>query len=121
MNSHIYRSISESERKDLSWEERWRGLDNGLINCWEVGRRLREQKPELAEKAEQGELPTLGWKGGLAEGVKIKKKYGSLNYLAQWQALRGEDLDIDLSIEREITCCRTQAIVTFTPDSKKIV
>lgn len=119
MTTHICRSISEPDRAGQSWEERWKGPDQGLITCWEVGRKLRESKPELAEKALAGELPTLGWKGGLAEGVKIKKKYGSLSYLAQWQALRGEDLDIDLSTEPSLTCSKSNAVVTFTSDISK--
>jgi hypothetical protein len=119
MTTHICRSINEPDRTGQSWDERWKGPDQGLITCWEVGRKLRESKPELAEKALAGELPTLGWKGGLAEGVQIKKKYGSLNYLAQWQALRGEGLDIDLSTEPSLTCSKSNAIVTFTSDISK--
>jgi hypothetical protein len=119
MTTHIHRSIDEPDRIGQSWEERWKGPDEGLITCWEVGRKLRESKPELAEKALAGELPLLGWKGGLADGVKIKKKVGSLNYLAQWQALRGEDLDIDLSSEPRLTCSKTNAVVSFTADITK--
>jgi len=64
MNQRIQRSQNEPKREGLSWDEHWRGEDNGLITCWEVGRELREKEPELATRAENGELPVLGWKGG---------------------------------------------------------
>ena len=60
--------------------------------CWEVGRELREKKPELARRAENGELPALGWKGGVETKTKKGEIYGTLFYLAQWQGLRGDDL-----------------------------
>jgi hypothetical protein len=41
-------------------------------------------------------------------------------YLAQWQGLRGEDLDIDRSVEKTVVCVRTDVAVTFTSDSSKI-
>ncbi len=98
--------------------ERWRGPDRGLIVCWEVGRRLRLENPKLAERAANGELPVLGWKGGVEEKIK-KRKYGTLNYLAQWQALRGEDLDIDFSQEYVLTCSRTGMTVIYTREQEK--
>jgi hypothetical protein len=61
----------------------------------------------------------LGWKGGVSRSLKKLEKYGSLKYLAQWQGLRGEDLDVDLSEERTLTCSRTRMVVTFTPDQAK--
>jgi hypothetical protein len=66
-----------------------------------------------------GELPVLGWKGGVSRSLKKLEKYGSLKYLAQWQGLRGEDLDVDLGQERALTCSRTKMVVTFTPDRSK--
>ena len=45
------------------------------------------------------------------------KKYGTLNYLAQWQGLRGDDLDIEPDQEYELTCSKTGMAVTFTADS----
>ena len=119
MSNRIYRSYQEPKREDISWEERWRGPDRGLINCWEVGRELRKNDPELAELAERGELPVLGWKGGVKPDTKIKEKYGTLNYLAKWQGLRGEDLDIDMSKERLLICSRTNTKVIFTGDVEK--
>lgn len=119
MNEHIYRSCQEPIRKEPSWEERWRGPDKGLIMCWEVGRAISEENPDLVARAKNGELPVLGWKGGLAKKIKIKEKYGTVNYLAQWQGIRGEDLDINLSEEKEIICTATKIKVIFTSDASK--
>ena len=106
-------------RKNPTFEERWRGADRGLITCWEVGRRLRGEHPDIAKQAEAGELPPLGWKGGVEKPLKIGHKIGTLFYLAQWQGLRGEDLDIDLEQEYERVCTRTGVRVLFTGDLKK--
>jgi len=119
MNQRIYRSYQEPKREGLSWDERWQTQDKGLITCWEVGRELSEKNPELAERARKGELPVMGWKGGVERKTKIKEKYGTLNYLAKWQGLRGDDLDIDLSEEIELICSKTEMKVTYTGDVKK--
>jgi hypothetical protein len=119
MSKHIYRSNQEPKREGLTWEELWRGPDKGLIKCWEVGREKSKREPGLAERARNGELPILCWKGGLEKKTKMKEKYGTLNYLAQWQGLRGEDLDINLSEEREIICTKTKIRVIFTADASK--
>jgi len=115
MIEHIYRSNQEPVRKELTWEQQWKGSDNGIIICWEVGRQKSNRYPDLAKN---GELPILEWTGGIGEKIK-KKKYGSLNYLAQWQGLRGEDLDINLSKEKEIICSTTGTKVIFTSDASK--
>lgn len=114
----IFRSIKKPIREGLTWDERWREPDNGLINCWEVGRELAKREPELAEKAQRGELPVLGWKGGVEKKLK-GKKFGTLNYLAEWQGLRGEDLNIDPSEEVELVCSRTGMKVIYTPHVDK--
>ncbi|MCZ7622718.1 MAG: hypothetical protein M5U24_09575 [Candidatus Kuenenia sp.] len=119
MSKRIYRSCHEPIRENPSFDERWRGPDNGLITCWEVGRRRSIESPELAEQAKNGELPVLGWKGGVEKKTQKKEKYGSLNYLAEWQGLRGEDLDIDLTEEREIVCSKTGMKVIYTSDATK--
>jgi hypothetical protein len=119
MNQRIFRSYKEPKREGLSWDERWKGCDKGLITCWEVGRELSQKNPRLAERARNGELPILGWKGGVGNKIKKKEKYGTLYYLAQWQGLRGEDLDIDLTIETELVCSRTGMKVIYTDDVKK--
>lgn len=121
MSQRVFRSIEEAPRGELSFSERWRGEDRGLIVCWEVGRRESQERPELAEKARRGELPKLGWKGGLVPDPPPNKEwqYGTLNYLAKWQGLRGENLDIDLSEDREIVCSATGVRVVFTGDLDK--
>lgn len=118
MSQRIYRSCKEPIREGLSWDENWRGEDEGLITCWEVGRKLREKDPDLAKRAENGELPLLGWKGGVEKKIK-NKKYGTLNYLAAWQGLRSEDLDINLSQEPELICSKTGMKVIYTGDVNK--
>lgn len=115
----IRRSIQEQIREGLSWEERWRGEDKGLIVCWEVGRAKRRTDETLASKCERGELPVLGWTGGVDKMLKKPHKYGALMYLAQWQGLCGSDLCIDTSKEVSKTCCNTGMKVTFTDDSSK--
>ena len=119
MSKRIYRSCREPIREKLSFDERWRGPDNGLVICWEIGRRRSIESHELAEKAKNGELPPLGWKGGVERKIKKKENYGCLNYLAEWQGLRGEDLDIDLTEEREIVCSKTGMKVIYTSDATK--
>lgn len=116
----IKRSFDTPDRENPDWIERWKGEDLGLITSWEVGRKLRESSPDIAEKAKNGELPVLGFKGGVEKNLKLKIKYGSLNYLAQWQALRGEDLNIDTDLEYEITCKRTGVVVVFGSDLIKL-
>ena len=119
MNNRVFRSISESIRMNPSYDERWNGDDKGLITCWEVGRKKRESEPSLVEKVENNELPVLGWKGGVDKTLQKKEKFGSLNYLAQWQGLRGEDLNISLSEELAMQCSKTGMMITYTPDSSK--
>lgn len=118
--TRIYRSFSEPDRENLTWEETWRREDKGLIKNYEVGRALAIKEPELAEKAKRGELPVLGYKGGVEKALKKKEKIGALNYIAKWQALRGEDLKIDMDEEMILTCSKTKMIVTFTMDLEKL-
>jgi hypothetical protein len=119
MSNHIYRSYGQPKREGLSWQELWQSDDKGLILCWEIGREMRQRDMELARRAENGELPVLVWKGGVEKKTKIGEKYGTFNYLAQWQGLRGEDLNIDLSEEPEIICSKTGMKIIYTSDSKK--
>ena len=119
MSQRIYRSIDLPLRTGLNRDELWEGHDKGLIKCWEVGRQRAARFPDLARQCLAGELPVLGWKGGVNRSLKKLEKYGSLKYLAQWQGLRGEDLDVDLCDERALTCSRTSMVVTFTPDRTK--
>ena len=119
MSQRIYRSCHEPKREGLSWDECWKCRDKGLITCWEIGRELSKKEPELAKQAKNGELPVLAWKGGVAKKIKKKEKYGTLYYLAQWQGLRGENLDIDLSEETVLICPKTSMKVIYTSDVKK--
>lgn len=119
MSQRIHMSHKEPKREGLTWDERWKGEDKGLITCWEVGREIREKEPDLAIRAEKGELPVLGWKGGVEKRTKKGEKYGTLFYLAQWQGLKGDDLDIDPAQEPELTCSRTGMRVIYTGDLKK--
>lgn len=96
MASRLHRSIKTPIRTGLSWDERWLGPDDGLVWCWERGRQKREEDPTLATKAEQGELVSLAW------------KRGTLEYLATWQGLRCEDLDIAVDDVVEMVCKKTQ-------------
>src|SRR3954454_20961861 len=101
---HIYRSKFQPNRNNPSWEERWRQADQGLIMCWERGREMANDPKlaKLAARASAGEVVPLSWKGGLKSSLDPKKKakkksgknYGTLFYLAMWQGLRGDDLDI---------------------------
>ena len=61
----------------------------------------------------------LGWKGGVERKIIKSEKYGALNYLAKWQGLRGEDLNIDLTEEIELVCSKTGMRVIYTADQKK--
>ena len=99
--------------------ERWEGSDKGLIWCWERGRQKRSEHPELAARAHNGELVVLVWKGGVEKKLDIDKHPGSLQYLANWQGLRGEDLDIAISGERIFVCTKTGQAVVFRARSPK--
>ena len=115
----IQRSVSTPIRVAASWEERWNGADQGLIACWERGRDKKEEDPSLAIKALNGQLVLLPWKGGVEKALKKKQKYGSLNYLAMWQGLRGEDLNIDTEDEFALICSVSDMTVIFTNDLAK--
>jgi hypothetical protein len=109
--------MTEPIRDGLTWERRWVGPDRGLIWNWERGRQMRDTSPELAARARAGELMELGWQGGThdLEPEKNGLKFGSLRYLAQWQGLRGEDLEIELRNDTIITCTVRKREVTFRP------
>jgi hypothetical protein len=68
----------------------------------------------LASQAERGELPLLAWKGGVEKKRQDDKPLnGTLEYLATWQGLRGEDLNIDRNGTVTLICTRTGQAVTF--------
>lgn len=74
MATHLRRSVDELIREGLSWSETWQGPDKGLIFCWERGRQERCERPRLAARADQGELVSLDWKGGVKEKLKAERK-----------------------------------------------
>lgn len=113
------RPISEPIRLTLDWEERWGDTEKGLVSCWERGREKSLEDPGLAAQAKAGRLVLLPWRGGVEKAIKAKQKYGSLYYLAMWQGLRGEDLNIDIEKGAVLTCSATQMMVLFTQDLTK--
>lgn len=98
-----------------SYDERWNGPDKGLICSWLRGLEKAIESPELAHKARDGELPVLPWKGGVERTILSGSKIGSLCYLAMWQGLRGEDLDIDAEKDHFRVYSKTGVEVVFTP------
>lgn len=115
----IQASIKAPPAVGPSWDERWEGPDKGLILSWLIGIERARSDPALAAKALADELPVLGWKGGAARALKSPKvKAGSLYYLATWQGLRGEDLDIEQGLEVTKTCSRTGVTFLYTDDIK---
>lgn len=114
VHTRLRRSIQEPIREGLDWQETWKGPDRGLIWCWERGRQYRIEDPARAARAEKGELVMDAWKGGVERKLRTDKKYGTLRYLATWQGMRGEDLDIDLEGETTIVCTRTGQPVVFS-------
>lgn len=115
----IHRLISEPIRENQNTEERWKRKDKGLIACWERGREMSREDPALAAQAREGQLVVLPWKGGVEKAIKTKQKFGTLYYLAMWQGLRGEDLDVNLTEEVVLTCAATGMAVVFTSDVAK--
>jgi hypothetical protein len=113
-SDRIYRSKDEPIREGLSWEQLWLGPDQGLIWCWERGRQKRTDEPDLAARAERGELPLLAWKGGVEKRRQEGKPIaGTWEYLAVWQGLRGEDLHIDRKQKVTLICSATGQVVEF--------
>ncbi len=116
----INRSITEPLiRSNATWEERWNCFDKGLITAWETGRIESHRDLQAATRAKQGELVILPWKGGVEKSLKVKQKFGTLLYLAMWQGLRGDDLDVDTELEPLLICSTTKMAVTFTGDVTK--
>ena len=115
----INRSFQGRSAQGESWEERWEGPDKGLVCSWLRGIEKARETPLLAEQAKRGELPALVWAGG-GKAIKAGRRVGSLHYLAMWQGLRGEDLDIDTEAGATLTCSETNMVVTFTGDIRAI-
>jgi hypothetical protein len=119
MSTRLQRSAKEPIRAGLTYAELWDGPDKSLIYCWEAGRQLRDKDSATAARAAKGEFVSLPWKGGtddveeLPAGKKASARYGALRYLAMWQGLRGDDLDITTESKTTLVCARTNRSVTF--------
>jgi hypothetical protein len=98
-------------------DHRWHGSDIGLIWCWESGRMRATDSSDLAARAKSGELIELLWKGGVKPGLKLKKKLGTFQYLAYWQGLSGNDLDIDTDATPTLVCSASGVEVTFCKEA----
>ena len=116
----IFHAVEAAPPALVSWEDRWEGLDRGLICSWARGLEKARETPSLREQALRGELPPLAWKGGADKAIKQGKRMGSLHYLAMYQGLRGEPLDIDPDAGAMLTCTRFKTIVTFTGDAQAL-
>jgi len=117
----INRLITEPIRQYLTWDERWESTDRGLVACWERGRAKSFEDATFAQQARNGQLMILPWKGGFKKAVKKTHKYGSFYYLAMWQGLRGDDLNIDTENEPTLTCSVTSMTVVFTNDMTRLL
>ena len=100
---------------------RCEGPDQGLINSWVCGIAMSKVDPALATRAKAGELPVLPWKGGIAKHILRTDKVGALHYLAAWQGLRGEDLNIFQGVDVQMTCTRFGVPVTFTDNVDRLL
>lgn len=120
MSSRLFRSKNEPIREALTWHQRWEGPDRGLIWCWERGRQKRIEDPQLAARAASGELVFLAWTGGVEKKLASEKK-GCLQYLATWQGLRGDNMDIDTKAELEIVCAKTGQLVVFSQNMGRTI
>jgi len=52
--------------------------------------------------------------------LKKPEKHGSFKYLAEWQGLSGEDLNIEPDQELSMVCTQTGMTVIFTSDLAKL-
>lgn len=114
------RAADAPDLSNATFDDRWHGPDGGLILSWTIGLQLSSRDPGLSAAAMRGELPVLPWKGGVQKAIK-GAKIGALHYLATWQGLRREDLDIDTEHPPKLRCTRTGVEVTFTGDPKQLL
>lgn len=119
---HVLRAADAPAREGLTWTERWKGPDEGLVAAWEAGRELAPRRPNLVAATRAGQLIELPWKGGLTRALKgDAPKFGTLLYVAMWRGLRGDALDIATDAEIVLTCTRFGTTVTFTAEATKYV
>ncbi|RZA22970.1 MAG: hypothetical protein EOP02_15595 [Proteobacteria bacterium] len=116
----VFHALDAAVSTQLTWDERWEGADRGLLCSWSRGVEKARDTPLLSEQALRGELPPLAWKGGADKPIKAGKRVGSLQYLATWQGVRGEPLDIDTDALATLTCSAFKTVVTFTGDMRAL-
>ena len=116
----VRKSISEHINVVIDWESRWGNLTAGIITSWNRGREMVNERPDIAEAARAGRLVSLVWKGGVEKKILKTTKYGSFFYLAMWQGLREEDLNIDIDSEPSITYSVSGMTVFFTNNMDKL-
>lgn len=105
---------------EQDYHRRMEGPDRGVINAWLAGLELRASSPQLVKAAKAGELPLLAYRGGVDRALK-GDKVGSLLYLAMWQGLRGENLDVDTSLEPVLTCAKHGVSVRFVHGTAQLL
>lgn len=105
MANPIQRSISEPERIGLDWNAAWQGPDRGLITCWETGRKLAIQIPELAERCRAGELAAAQLERRHARSKRKTKPA----LFTTWP-----------NGKVTLTCTKTGMVITYTGDISKL-
>lgn len=104
-----------------NWANRWERSDQGLITAWVAGQEYARKNPDLVERARAGELPILPFRGGVEKAIKVGAKVGHLLYVAMWQGLRGDPLDLDTEGQIEMTCAKHRVTVVFTADLRTLL
>lgn len=119
----IQESIQSPPAAEPDWHKRWEGPDKGLICAWLQGIDKAQHDADMAQCARNGELPVTAFRGGIVKALKNRDimKLGALHYVAYWQGLRGEDLDIDQDTEPQLTCSRTGMTFVYTGDTAKLL
>ena len=112
--ARVFHPVDAALPAQVTRDERWEGSDRVLICSWSRSLDKAGETPSLREQALRDELMPLAWKGGADKAIKVGKRVGSLHYLAMWQGLRGETLDVDTDCTATLTCPRFQTLVTFT-------
>lgn len=87
---------------ELPFHIRVAGPDQGLILAWHVGRQMGRDDPSLKLECQMGRFPPKLY------------KVGTLEYLAQWQGIRGDILHIDTERTIDMLDAGTGAKVVFT-------
>lgn len=84
------------------------------------GNRKGPRRPLVGGESSCGRAAFDGLEGRHRKPIKAKTKIGSTFYLATWQGLRGESLDIELGRDVRMTCARTGITFTYTDDLKRL-